>query len=172
MKDIRFCKHEDCPNLFEVYPSSKRQFCSKGCHQAYKTKSFEEKKIKEALTCCVCSKKFYVRPCRVEYGAKYCSYECHQVGEGRKGGAITAKQKRAASKGKSYIKDKGLHAHRSIAEKTIGRRLGRDEIVHHKDGDKFNNNPANLEVMTRADHIKVHRDDLIAGRINKKGKLQ
>src|SRR3990167_2172404 len=30
------------------------------------------------------------------------------------------------------------------------------EIVHHKDGNKLNNAAANLELMSRADHIKEH----------------
>lgn len=29
-------------------------------------------------------------------------------------------------------------------------------IVHHVDGDKANNNPSNLEIMTQSEHIKLH----------------
>ena len=33
---------------------------------------------------------------------------------------------------------------------------GYNVIVHHKDGNKRNNDPANLEVMTRSEHAKHH----------------
>ena len=52
---------------------------------------------------------------------------------------------------------KGLYPlHRVLAENTLGRLLQPDEIVHHKDGDKENNEPSNLEVMTRAAHSGYH----------------
>jgi len=36
------------------------------------------------------------------------------------------------------------------------RKLKGDEIVHHKDGNKRNNSPYNLEVMTLSQHSKMH----------------
>lgn len=56
----------------------------------------------------------------------------------------------------NYIKYKGRHMHRVVAEQTLNRPLQKGEIVHHKDGDKWNNSPENLEVMTQSEHIKLH----------------
>jgi len=47
-------------------------------------------------------------------------------------------------------------AHREIMEKVLGRPLTSDEIVHHKDQDKRNNDPSNLEVVNRSDHARMH----------------
>lgn len=58
--------------------------------------------------------------------------------------------------GSGYVKRRGVHEHRRVAEVMLGRPLKSDEIVHHKDGDKSNNRPENLEVMTRAEHIREH----------------
>jgi hypothetical protein len=58
--------------------------------------------------------------------------------------------------GKSYAKLFGTHLHRLIAEKTIGRPLKKGEIVHHIDGDKRNNTPENLMIMTQAEHARIH----------------
>lgn len=56
----------------------------------------------------------------------------------------------------SYVKYYGRHLHRIVAEEKIGRKLKPGEIVHHIDGDKKNNSPENLEVMTQSEHIKLH----------------
>lgn len=47
--------------------------------------------------------------------------------------------------------------HRLIAENKIGRLLSEDEEVHHKDHDGHNNSEDNLEVMTTAEHRRLHR---------------
>ncbi len=57
---------------------------------------------------------------------------------------------------KAYAKGY-YYEHILIAEKKIGRLLDTTiETVHHKDGDKLNNNPDNLEVTTRVKHANYH----------------
>lgn len=46
--------------------------------------------------------------------------------------------------------------HRHVVEQREGRTLGRDEIVHHIDHDPFNNDPDNLVVLTRSEHMRIH----------------
>ncbi len=46
--------------------------------------------------------------------------------------------------------------YRLIIEKHIGRYLKPEEIIHHKDEDRTNNNIENLQIMTNSEHISHH----------------
>lgn len=46
--------------------------------------------------------------------------------------------------------------HRVIVENSIGRLLDRDEVVHHVDENKDNNDLANLQVLGRSAHAREH----------------
>lgn len=55
------------------------------------------------------------------------------------------------------------HIHRKVMEEKLGRKLLSSEIVHHIDGNKLNNDPSNLIIVNRSEHIKLHRKDLKEG---------
>jgi len=46
--------------------------------------------------------------------------------------------------------------HRLIMEQFIGRMLTPDEVIHHKNGIKDDNRLENLELTTKAEHLKTH----------------
>lgn len=49
-----------------------------------------------------------------------------------------------------------VYEHRIVAEKKLGRYLRSDEVVHHIDGNKTNNSPDNLIVLSNEDHATLH----------------
>jgi len=61
---------------------------------------------------------------------------------------------------KGYPKTNHKHTHRLIAAEKLGRKLKIGEIVHHKDGDKQNYSPDNLEVLkSQKEHANLHFKD-------------
>lgn len=56
-----------------------------------------------------------------------------------------------AADGMGYVR-----LHRLIMEQMIGRFLTKDEVVHHKDDNTFNNHPDNLEIMSLPEHTGHH----------------
>jgi len=55
-----------------------------------------------------------------------------------------------------YEKQKYVGEHILVMEQMIGRRLRPGEVVHHKNEDKSDNRPENLEVMTIKEHRRYH----------------
>ena len=52
--------------------------------------------------------------------------------------------------------NKGRGQHVVVMEEIIGRSLLPHECVHHKDENRSNNDPSNLELMTRSEHSRLH----------------
>jgi len=51
---------------------------------------------------------------------------------------------------------KGL-IHREIMEHHLGRKLNKNEIVHHINENRMDNSVSNLIILSRAEHIKLHK---------------
>ena len=54
------------------------------------------------------------------------------------------------------FRNTGKLVHRWVKEKELGRPLEKWEFVHHIDGDRQNNRPENLAVITATEHYRIH----------------
>lgn len=89
---------------------------------------------------------------------RYCSRRCHY--DSRPKGADHFNWKGGIQKhALGYLieyKDRKLQ-HRKVMEDHLGRPLESNEIVHHIDENKKNNEINNLMLISRADHLRIHR---------------
>lgn len=49
-----------------------------------------------------------------------------------------------------------VYHHRHVASVALGKWIDSSYHVHHLDGDKSNNNPSNLEVVSSSEHARLH----------------
>src|SRR3989344_5447698 len=59
-----------------------------------------------------------------------------------------------------HTNGKKILEHRKIMAEYLGRELRSEEIIHHINGDKLDNRIENLQIVTRSEHINMHRYEL------------
>lgn len=109
-------------------------------------------------TCEICNITFKVNNCR-KLTARFCSAVCRGYGAGIK--RLLSVNKRLSTQGYFYIKNKDYHRSNKqgyakiadiVLEEKIGRKLEKNEIAHHVNGNRTDDTFENLEVMTKKDH--------------------
>lgn len=129
---------------------SKRLFCGNACSSLYRMLSGSSKKPRPTLFCVRCGCPIDLAQLKNPYPSnmkrKYC---------GNRGCAAQASLR------DGYLSIVGVvnrgFEHRLIAEKAIGRKLKRTEIVHHVNGNRSDNRPQNLLVCTNSYHHWLHQ---------------
>jgi hypothetical protein len=70
-----------------------------------------------------------------------------------------------------YVDGRQCLVSRIVMARVLRRPLLTSEIVHHRDGNPFNNDPENLQVVSRAEHKRIHADIGHSTRLTKKWQL-
>lgn len=158
----KFIQCEICSKQFyakrHVYTQGRGRFCSRGCFNVAQRQPRTER------PCAYCGHVMQLRPSAAKNGRMYCSMQCRSLGQTKRLTADTHNGRpvkllhgykyvwEPTHPNKSWQGWQPLHRH--IAEGIMGRRLESDEHVHHRDGDKLNNSPDNLQVLMHAEHAE------------------
>ena len=144
-----------CGMSFVVRVSRKRKYCSRKC--AGKACATKYNAARPEKICVLCGKKFKPQPSRKN--AQYCGIVCSNTAKARAHSARHGDSMRGipTGSGKSYVKEGGRHQHRVVMERELGRVLDSNELVHHLDKNIKNNQIENLQLVTRAEHLNIHR---------------
>jgi hypothetical protein len=162
----RVCEH--CGTPFETWPCIVKngygRFCSRACFDRARTHA-------ETHICEVCGTPFsraQGHMNRVGRG-RYCSHSCSDHARASKVHPLQAPHNSTWQQDR-YVNTQGyvvitvdgerVQEHRYVAERMLGRPLRPDEVVHHRDRNRTNNDECNLQVMTRSEHMTLHaRED-------------
>ena len=152
------CQH--CGNEFFVpqYEINYRQtikYCSSDCYHKSTRKPLEYR------TCLFCGNEFIVD--NRHKNKKFCNVDCSCAYR-----RSAPRKSTLGANGYKYVwfsDGTGEKEHRYLMEQFLGRKLEPDEVVHHIDGNRGNNDLANLVVMKRNEHSSLHRQqELDAGK--------
>lgn len=151
VRPVRFCEIPSCDRIYFG-----RGKCRHHYLEAYIRKNAKVVKPRVDLTCLNCGSAFQVPHFRKD-AAKFCTRQC--AARYNRTGKIIKKGYRKVllpdhprADGKGYVFE-----HIVTAEKMLNRPIHRGEEVHHRDGNRLNNAPANLEVFpNHAAHMLKH----------------
>ncbi len=139
-----------CGREMDRYPCKIRphNFCNRGCLAAYSNKQ----KNPEG----------YAKLKNYDGMSKHMTRLNEELNPSRMTFSVRSKLSMAhkgTGAGKTYAKSFGVHTHRMVAERILGRKLLPGEVVHHIDRNRRNNHPSNLIIFSsQAEHAKWHKE--------------
>lgn len=117
---------------------------------------------KVEVDCLTCGKLFWVWPSRLDIGkGKFCSISCGKMGTNNhrwidgtnhRDGYVLKYMPMHPAAVKGYVPE-----HRLVMERHLGRRLTKEEVVHHKNFVRSDNDIENLQLcVDQAEHRRIH----------------
>lgn len=119
------------------------------------------RKTGAVLSCAVCNREFYAQRNQIRdverNSATYCSRACKYEGLRRREPKVGHALVTTTGYVSVYLgKGKRQLEHRLVMERILGRPLQRREEVHHINGDRTDNRPDNLRILSPGEHQRFH----------------
>lgn len=135
------------------------KFCSATCYNQFR--------LDARTQCLVCHKTIDGKSQNKGFCSQACYFEFQKAGRVPRidGGYVqfwTPEHPSAQGRRSKYVAE-----HRLVMERMLGRYLTEDESVHHRDGNRGNNDPANLELWCRPQPTGTRVDDLYGQDVNR-----
>ena len=119
------------------------------------------KKNGKILHCDYCGKKIYLNKSRIERVKNhFCCIKCSNLFKRNK---LKTNQPKGLYRTTTRKRSDGTVQrlyHRAIMEEFLGRKLLRNEIIHHKNGNRYDNRIENLLLTTQGEHNKIQKEKL------------
>ena len=143
-----------CGELF-LGQNALSKFCSTACAKSDRSARQKDNSWKKyKCNCERCGVEFL--PPRQAEGGRFCSSACR---------CFAARKERIYRDGYYMVRIEGhpnatkqgyILEHRAVMEKSIGRHLSKEEVVHHINLNKSDNRVENLMIMTDSEHKSYH----------------
>ncbi len=143
------------------------KYCCRSCQSfhlgaLYGKQRAEKRKNGSMYKCAVCNTDFYASKHR-EQTAKFCSRRCTSIANPentKKARESSPVMKRAGLKEKRKyvvirVDGKQVREHRFVVEQHLGRKLTKNEHIHHINGNPQDNRLENLQVLSNSEHQKL-----------------
>lgn len=138
----------------QIKQSRARKFCSISC-----STKFRHKDNIILLTCPNCKKEFRKYPDGKAI-RKYCSMSCYNKVRVCYLPKYDYPQKEKKRYKMKKINGKQIYYHRWVMEQHLGRKLNRNEVIHHINGDPHDNRIENLLLLSQSEHMKLEHSQL------------
>lgn len=148
------CK--ECGAVFEARQAElnrgNAKFCSLSCaaHCANRTRRRERHLV--SLSCKHCGASYDVKPCRAS-SSRFCSKECNDLSK-----TVTGT---SAARKKALLVLPNVCAYCGTTE---------DLILHHIDGNHFNNKQTNWRIVCRSCHVAVEHSEKMKANLGRTGR--
>lgn len=123
-----------------------RHFCAK-CYQAARREGLNNRRRLPDSKIRELDRSHNGRPVRTDRNGYVAIYEPDR--------AFTDNRKRANTLPMGFYWE-----HRIVMERILGRRLNRNEVVHHRNGIRTDNRIENLQLVTTKEHRQIHNDEI------------
>lgn len=155
----RICQNPSCGKMFEALAKEVKRGNAKYCSRSCSSRMLRGRQVEYIkLTCFTCGVEFEKNPSRLvnsKHGVYFCGRKCKDEGQRLENG-ITAIQPHHYGTGQANYRKIASRHYDQICNRCGYAEYPEVLVVHHKDRNRDNNLPSNLEILCPTCHEVEH----------------